>query len=164
MQTIPFSDIISFGTGNDIMSTQSGIAIERMFNFTKDLSSIVEIDAFQTTNFKNTLLFKLGFSLEQLLTLFGLTQNDFNRGNYNKYLGLDAGASDKMGNMVKPFTTNAYVSAAIVPSLVKSTGYTQDSQNNQTPKAIPIPNLGGLGEDQATTNVESDLLIAAGMP
>ena len=164
MQTIPFSDIISFGTGNDIMSTQSGIAIERMFNFTKDLSSIIEIDAFQTTNFKNTLLFKLGFSLEQLLPLFGLTQNDFNRGNYNKYLGLDANVSDKMENMVKPFTTNAYVSAAIVPSLVKGTGYTQDSQSNQTPKAIPMPNLGGLGEDQATTNVESDLLIAAGMP
>ena len=43
-------------------------------------------------------------------------------------------------------------------------GYTQGSQNNQTTKAIPMPNLGGLGEDQATTNVESDLLIAAGMP
>ena len=67
METIAFSDIISFGTGNDVMSTQSGIAIERIFTFTKDLSSVIEIGAFQTTNFKNTLLFKLGFSLEQFL-------------------------------------------------------------------------------------------------
>ena len=103
----------------------------------KDLSSVVEVGAFQTTNFKNTLLFKLGFSLEQLLPLLGLTQNDFNRGNHNKYLELDANVSDKMQNMVRPFTTNAYVSGAIVPSLVKGTGYTQDSPTSKVPQTKP---------------------------
>ncbi len=165
---VPFTNIISAGIGNNsVMSTQAGMAIEYLQNYSEDLSNTLLIQNFDTRAYQNTLFFKLGFSLEQLMPIFGMTQNDFNRGNFNQYLGTNQPAGLKLVNMVKPVTTNAYVSAAIIPSLVKGAGWIQDNQNppNVTSRPlIPMPLLGGLGDYGANTNIESDVLIALRMP
>ena len=164
----PFIDIISTGIGNNsVMSTQSGMAIERIENFTEDLSSPLLVQNFDTRAYKNTLFYKLGFSLEQLMPIFGQVQNDFNRGNYNLYVGTNQPAGLKLVNMVKPMTTNAYISSAIIPSMIKGAGWIQDNQNPPNVLArplVPMPLLGGLGDYGANTNIESDILIALRMP
>lgn len=166
--TVPFINIISAGIGNNsVMSTQAGMAIEYLQNYSEDLSGTLLIQNWDTRAYNNTLFFKLGFALEQIMPIFGLAQNDFNRGNFNLYVGTNQPAGLKLVNMVKPVTTNAYISAAIVPSLVKGAGFLQDNQSPPNVIArplIPMPLLGGLGDNGSNTNIESDILIALRMP
>ena len=166
--TTPFTSILSFGEGNNfVMSVQSGMSIETIANYTEDLKNQILIQNFDTRGYRNTLFYKLGFDLEQIHPLFGGVQNEFNRGNYNKYLGVNQPAGKKLSNMVKPFTTNGYISSAIVPSLIRGAGFVQDNQspaNVISRPLIPMPNLGGLSDFPTETNIESDVLIALRMP
>lgn len=56
-----------------------------MVTFPSTPSPIARVKLLSTPTSKNTLLFKLGFSLEQLLPRLGLTQNNVNY-EYNRYL------------------------------------------------------------------------------
>tara|TARA_R110001606_G_C15387117_1_gene651062 strand:- start:234 stop:3545 length:3312 start_codon:yes stop_codon:yes gene_type:complete len=164
----PFYDVIQSSEGNNpIISAQSGMSLERLLNYTQDLSGKNVIKNYDTRAYQNTLFFKLGFSVEQLLPIFGLPQNDFNRGNYNQYLGTSRPAGLKLVNMVKPFTTNAYISAAIIPSMITGAGFVQNTANPPVVVSrpqVPMPLLGGLDESESNTNIESDVLIAIRMP
>ena len=69
--------------------------------------------------------------------------------------------------MVKPFTTNAYISASIVVSLAQGIASAPSNPVQgivYNTGAVPMGNLGGLIARQARTNAVSDLLIASGMP
>lgn len=156
-----------------VISTQAGIGILDMIlylNVGKSLknSPFIIINTGNQDKYTNSLFDKCGFSLEQLLPQWGFGNNEFNRGNYNKYLGTNSiNPFDKQQNMVKPFTTNAYISAAIVISLVQ--GIAVKSDDPKTPQdasdgPVPTANLGGLITKQSITNADSDILVAAGMP
>ncbi len=156
-----------------VISTQGGISILDIIlylNVGKSLAQSPEIflnDA-NRDKYTNSLFDKCGFSLEQLLPIWGLGNNEFNRGNYNKYLGsVSIDPYDKYLNMVKPFTTNAYISAAIIISLVQ--GIAVKSTESGVPATaaegpVPTANLGALITKQSMTNADSDILVAVGMP
>ena len=96
---------------------------------------------------------KLGFVAEQLIPFTGFRQNQFNRSNYNSVIGDNIDYSTKFNNMVKPFTTNAYISGADQLSFVLNA----DGQN--------MENLGQINEIQGIyINAESDELIALNLP
>ena len=59
-------------------------------------------------------------SLEQLLPSHGTPQGEFNRGIYNRHLGLSHRAYDKYVSMVKPFTTSGYISGSTNINTVQS--------------------------------------------
>lgn len=156
-----------------IISAQSGVSIlglDAYINIGKsaDASPLVPLSVLNISSYENTLFDKMGFSLEQILPLYGRVQNEFNRGNANRYLGFeDVDLYNKSLNMVKPFTTNAYISASIVVSLAQGIASTPSNPAQgivYNTGAVPMANLGGLIARQARTNADSDLLIASGMP
>ena len=153
------------------VSAQSGIAITDIRVPFVDNSPIyapsrlISLDYVNSQYFKDTLFDKLGFSLEQLKPRFGLPYNQFNRGNYNKYLGYgeENNAYLVQNNMVKPFTTNAYISASDQISFAQMIAAIK-SGTNTTYEIVPSANLGIMGSVQGETNAVSDLLIAANLP
>ena len=116
--------------------------------------------------YDNTLMSKMGFEWEQLCPVYGKPNNDFNRGSYNEYLGFGEGINvrDKYLNMVKPFTTNAYIDATIAFSLAKLNSRTfdpGDEFDTEIFELVPSFNLGGMPDDNVSiTNASSDALIA----
>ncbi len=155
-----------------VISSQAGVGILKVFAFLQDNLPIekslsVEINNLFPQQFENTLLYKCGFTIEQLIPIFGLQNNEFNRGNYNRFLGFkNINPYDKQTNMVKPFTTNAYISAAVIPSLAQGIRVKPSDAAATAPASNPVPsaNLGALIAKQATTDSNSDLLIAYNMP
>ncbi len=153
------------------VSAQSGIAITDIRVPFVDNSPIyapsrlISLNYVNSQYYKDTLFDKLGFSLEQLKPRFGLPYNQFNRGNYNKYLGYgqENNAYLVQNNMVKPFTTNAYISASEQISFAQMIAAIK-SGTNTTYEIVPSANLGLSGTVQAETNAVSDLLIAASLP
>tara|TARA_R110002073_G_scaffold253583_1_gene416313 strand:- start:6083 stop:9229 length:3147 start_codon:yes stop_codon:yes gene_type:complete len=156
-----------------VISTQAGIGIIQMIlyvneNKSLDKSASIVIGIGNQDKYVNSLFDKCGFSLEQILPQWGFGNNEFNRGNYNKYLGTNSiDPFDKQLNMVKPFTTNAYISASIILSLVqgiavKSTESGAPASASEGP--VPSANLGALITKQSMTNADSDILVASGMP
>lgn len=122
----------------------------------KNLATLTNINAILPDVFKNTLLSKLGFSAEQLLPFIGQVQGLFNRDIYNKFLGNQQPMLQKEITMVRPFTTNGYLSA--FASIAGTT-------NNDH---MPMENFGTMNFDDPTmeTNIdcESDELIAKNLP
>jgi len=113
----------------------------------------------------------MGFVFEQLLPLYGLPQNQFNRGNYNKYIGWENSIYLKQINIVKPLTTNAYISAAIniAMSRLRQQTVQPDSAGGGLESAgviiSPAGNLGTLAPmNVANTNAVSDKLQALELP
>jgi hypothetical protein len=139
--------------------SQSGIGI------LKYLAKTTSGDEFNVLNyntkvFDKTLFAKLGFQLEQLLPFFGSSDSLFNRGNYNKFLGSTSNPYSKYQNMVRPLTTNAYVSGAEQLALV--VGWGED--DNSDVISIPMYNLGGSIPIQSQTNATSDTCYASELP
>lgn len=156
-----------------IISAQSGVALLGIKAFLAEGrpigdSTTISLTAYNTQQYTNTLFDKLGFSFEQLMPEYGLPDNEFNRGNYNRFLGFtNINLLDKQENMVKPFTTNAYISASIIISMaqgiaVKASDATGTDVQSEGP--VPSANMGALIARQATTNASSDLLIGVGIP
>ena len=168
---VSYRDQIAIPRPQPIISAQAGVAFFKLFSFLNTGKPISESQAvinspFNLQQYSNTLFNKLGFSFEQIMPEYGLPDNEFNRGNYNRYLGqTNIDLLDKQQNMVKPFTTNAFISAAAIISMVQGIAV-KDSDAPSTAAEGPVPaaNLGGLIDSQSTTNADSDLLIATSMP
>ena len=137
-------------------SSQSGVSVVSLEVNTKKGGVQVPLTAFNPEIFKATLFSKLGFNIEQLIPYDGTSQGEFNRENYNKYLGPNQPILYKQSNMVKPFTTNAYIS-----SFANIAATTNAAHN-------PMENLGTVAIGHAVTSnnisAQSDELIAENLP
>ena len=146
-------------------SVQSGIAIQSIQGF----YDIPNVQSFLFENTRNnlyigTLLDKMGFLLEQIIPQYGLENNEFNRGNYNQYLGYRNNRWLKQQNMVYPFTTNAYISSAEMLSLTKCIATDSTANTQIIPGPRPSGNLGGIIAISSQTQATSDQLIGFRMP
>ena len=99
-----------------------------------------------------------------LFASYGTPQGEFNRGIYNRHLGLSHRAYDKYTSMVKPFTTNGYVSGSVNINTVQS--YAGKGANAATPDHSPFAPMYNLGaiRRKAFVDQTSDSLIAAKQP
>ena len=150
---IPYANIVQAKLPFPVISSQSGVALTQVLfpNITDNYERGLDTEIPET--FSYTLFDKLGFTAEQLVPFTGFRQNQFNRGNYNSVLGADVMYSQKYNNMVKPFTTNAYISGADQLSIVKNA------------KGQQMENLGATATNEGTyINAESDSLIAINLP
>ena len=140
------------------ITAQGGISIAKYSVPNKKDGSMRVLQTYNTDAFKSTLFSKLGFKIEQILPLAGSVQGEFNRDNYNRFLGTNQSIYKKQENMIKPFTTNGFISAFAMVAGV---------QNNAN---MPMENLGTLatavnsGPNPANIDCESDELIAIDLP
>jgi len=112
-----------------------------------------KLTAFKPIQFKETLFGKMGYSIEQLLPIFGKQNNIFNRNNYNLYEGYEKNIVLKQRNMVVPFTTNAFISGST------SIDFTTNFSN------YPMKNLGVPRDGiSISATAETDSLIATSLP
>ena len=136
-----------------VISSQSGIGLENIELKISQGEYIGILTPSKPETFTGTLFEKLGFTAEQLIPFTGLPQNQFNRSNYNLYLGNNVNYSYKYVNMVKPFTTNAYISGSDALSMTRNV------------KGQQMENLGCIVLNQSTfVNAETDELIARKSP
>ena len=149
-----YSSIIQSTVNNSVISSQSGISIQDIFLYAKNGNALsVGLDPRTPINYEGSLFSKLGFRLEQLLPYVGQRQSNFNRGTYNEFLGTDNTFLNKYNTMVKPFTTNAYISGADQLSMVENV------------KNQEMANLGGNAPNQSIfINATSDSLVAVDLP
>jgi len=150
---LPYTGIVQSVVNNSIISTQSGLAIQDIFLYTKTGRQSTSLDPRTPVVYQGTLFDKLGFELEQLLPYTGQRQSNFNRGSYGQYLGNNQTFVNKYNTMVAPFTTNAYISGADQLAIVEN----GQSQN--------VENLGGTAPNQSVfINAISDDLVAVNLP
>ena len=165
-----YFNILSSASNQSSISVQSGVAIQGLSLITT-LNESYPLTPYDALLYENTLFNKMGFVFEQLLPLYGLPQNQFNRGNYNKYIGWENSIYLKQINIVKPLTTNAYISAAIniAMSRLRQQTVEPDSAGGALTSAgviiSPAGNLGTLAPmNVANTNAVSDKLQALELP
>ena len=165
-----YLDILSSASNQSSISVQSGVAVQGISLITT-LDTSYPLTPYDALLYENTLFNKMGFVFEQLLPLYGLPQNQFNRGNYNKYIGWENSIYLKQINIVKPLTTNAYISAAIniAMSRLRQQTVQPDSAGGALESAgviiSPAGNLGTLAPmNVANTNAISDKLQALELP
>tara|TARA_R110001592_G_scaffold69006_1_gene211532 strand:+ start:292 stop:4650 length:4359 start_codon:yes stop_codon:yes gene_type:complete len=111
---IPWGEIRQDTYTSKTISSQSGLGLLNYFYFsTSDNAATARgaLSAFTPQIYNETMFAKMGFSMEQLLPFGGSQNNNFNRSNYNKYLGVDSPLLLKNNNMLYPFTTNGYSTA-----------------------------------------------------
>lgn len=150
-----YSSIIQDVVKNPIISSQSGLSIQDIYLYTKSGLPIFDqpLDPRKPVSYEGCLFDKLGFELEQLIPYVGNRQSNFNRGSYGQYLGANETFHNKYVSMVKPLTTNAYISAADQLSMVLNA-------KNQN-----MENLGGNAPGQPIfINAVSDDLVALNLP
>ena len=153
--------------GQPIVSSQSGIAIDSIqgfFDIPPPTDSTFIFESGRKNLYNGTLLDKCGFLLEQIIPIYGDQNNEFNRGNYNQYLGVNQKRYLKQQNMVKPFTTNAYISSAEILSLTKCIAVDSTASTQIIPGPRPSGNLGAIINLSSQTEATSDLLIGFRMP
>ena len=139
------------------ISSQAGIGLIDILAIKKARSNaltdtILNVDS--RLNYKGTLFDKLGFDIEQLHPPVNMSENhQFNRSNYNKFIGRNESLLQKQENMLYPFTTNAYISGSEQIGMVKNV------------KGSEMVNLGATNTFQGVfTNAESDELVARQLP
>ena len=139
------------------ISSQAGIGLIDILAIRKERSNaltdtILNVDS--KLDYKGTLFDKLGFDIEQLHPPINFAENhQFNRSNYNKFVGRDKSLLQKQENMLYPFTTNAYISGSEQIGMVKNV------------KGSEMVNLGATNTFQGVfTNAESDELVARQLP
>jgi hypothetical protein len=167
-----YRDIDAQSTPHPVISAQAGVAlagvsIPHSTGLPVEQESVLRITANNAPLFDGSILAKMGYTFEQLMPLLGAPQNQFNRGNYNRYLGLSSriNARLKYLNMVKPFTTNAYISSAEQIGFAQTHTAVYDGQLATKYVWTPVPaeNLGSA-MGAASTNATSDELIAVNLP
>ena len=105
-----FTSVQKFDT---ILDSQSGIAIESLTLY-DNVGQETKISYQDTDKYNNTLLSKLGFTLDQLLISVGSEQAFF----VNNFVFQDIFTYEKsLSNFVKPITTGAYISSAEIQPL-----------------------------------------------
>lgn len=168
---VSYKDQIAVPIIQPVISTQGGVGVISIKILTNTGKSVedeekIEVDFFNQWIYKDTLFDKLGFEYEQLMPQYGKVQNEFNRGNYNRFIGDDVRipAYKKFENMVRPFTTNAYISSSEMISLAQMSGVEKSSSGATTSIMVPSGKLGTTVRKQASTNATSDLLIGSKLP
>ena len=156
-------------SGLPFVSAQSGIgidSIEGFFDLVEPKLGSFFFDSNRGNLYNGTLLDKCGFLFEQIVPTYGKQNSEFNRGNYNKYLGDNQEPYLKELNMVKPFTTNAYISSAEILALTKciAVDVGTGTGTDIIPGPRPSGNLGTIINISSQTQASSDLLIGARMP
>lgn len=179
IQHIFFNDLVSLP--GSIINAQSGVAILGLSLVGENFTTIPIAPEFNQEFYRDCIFNKMGFTLEQLVPVFGTAQAQFNRANYNGYLGFSDGIDiyKKFNNMVKPFTTNAYISSTLMLAFSRIISFTDIPIKQGNPATFPDPyeagkkyfspvpafNLGVLPPNtEANVQAESDSLIAAGLP
>ena len=105
-----FTSVQKHGT---IMDSQSGLAIEGITLF-NNLGVATAIEPSDTEKFKDTMLFKMGFDLNQLLVEIGDPQNFF----INNFIFQDVFTYEKtLKDFIKPQTTGAFISSAEIQAI-----------------------------------------------
>jgi len=135
-------------------SSQSGIAIlDIIVPLSLKPTELITLSSWKPFLYQGSLFDKMGFSLEQLLPLYGQQNSLFNRNTQSKYLGYNVSLQDKYNNMVKPATTNAFINGAL------SLNFAEDSYKT------PMENLGApTWLSPVITIGESDSIIASLIP
>tara|TARA_R100000541_G_scaffold1381_1_gene6029 strand:- start:3096 stop:7076 length:3981 start_codon:yes stop_codon:yes gene_type:complete len=134
---------------NPINSSQSGVAIYELQCPNADSTKTVKMSCDKPFQYLGSLFDKMGFDLEQLIPFVGKQNSIFNRENYNRFIGYGESLSNKYQNMVKPATTNAYISGNL------ALGFTQNYWGS------PMENLGAVSvQIPAKTEAVSDAIIA----
>ena len=128
---IPWENLGQANEEHRVITSQSGIGLMNIYvpntktDIPKYLGTLgdesylrnpgVQLSAWTPNTYNNTLFYKMGFELEQLLPIAYQTQsNSFNRSNYNKFIGYNGQTLlNKSDNMVYPFTTNGYITGTI---------------------------------------------------
>tara|TARA_R110000772_G_scaffold5594_2_gene20009 strand:- start:2033 stop:5329 length:3297 start_codon:yes stop_codon:yes gene_type:complete len=153
------------------ITSQSGCSIISISVPKKDDSGSIFLNSFNPEIYKNTLFSKLGFDIEQLLPYSGNPSTVFNRDSYNKFLGINKSAYYKEQNLVRPFTTNGYISA--FASIASSTNFennptenlgVMNNNFNQPSGNTDIASLELIKNDTVLIDCESDELVASGLP
>lgn len=157
---LPYDLVVQSENHHFLISAQSGIALMDLYvpPLTQSTAltfndSFIKLDPFYPLQYNGTLFDKMGFSLEQLKPYYAKSQNQFNRSNYNRFLGYNQDVYNKQNNMLYPVTTNAYIGGSL--SLALSSNKNGVAMENL---GVPTPNV------EAKTNVVSDSLIAANLP
>jgi hypothetical protein len=146
-----------------VISSQCGISLTSISLLVDNGDNLLNSNFLKLTQlnknyYKNCLLDILGFNFNQLMPPYGKQNNSFNRGNYNLYLN-DGTPYQQYNNVVKEFTTNAYISSSDQISFSQMAGY--ENSNNLI---VPSGNLGLGNIAQSNVNADSDLLIAYALP
>ncbi len=137
-----------------VNSAQSGIALLGMdVPDANNSNNLNELTSWKPYNFSGCLFDKMGFSIEQLLPLFGQGNSVFNRNTHARFLGFDKSIRSKYHNCVKPLTTNAFISGGLALS------FTLDNWRS------PMENLGSpTFMSPVNADAESDGIIAQLIP
>ena len=142
LSVMPYGEITQHIGPNRIISAQSGIGLLNlycpvgsddinvwphsketmlladMFNFDPMIGKFA-LSPWQPQVFRETLFSKMGYQIEQLIPMYGKSNNDFNRSNYNEYVGTNnISIEGKATNMIYPFTTNGYADSNLSFSCV----------------------------------------------
>jgi len=143
-----------------INSAQSGIGLLSLSAphataLTHELSANTDVNfsAEAPYSFNGSLFDKLGFSIEQILPFAGKQNTLFNRQSQGQYLGFNESVQDKYVNMVKPVTTNGFVSGTLSLAFTANS-FTAPLENLGTPTWL-LPQ---------TTEQVSDSIIAVKLP
>ena len=157
MIVIPWENVGQANEEHRIITSQSGVGIINIYvpntkaNIPKYLGTLgiesylnspgVLLSPWTPNSYTNTLFYKMGFDLEQLLPIAPQTQsNSFNRSNFNKYIGYEGQTlMNKSDNMVYPFTTNGYITGTI-----NVLGQNRNWLGFDTVTALPNTGLGSV--------------------
>ena len=146
------------------ISAQSGIGIVGIAVPRTDGTQVVLSNS-DYSQFKGTLLDKMGFSLNQFLPLFGKVQTQLNHTLFNKYTGPNAPAGYAYHNLCYPVTTQAQISTSLTPALNNGFGVTPENIPITAPVdlAMPFYRLGMLIPNGATIGA-SESMFAERLP
>ena len=166
----PYNRILSSVSNQSSISTQGGIGLNGL-SIVLAGGGVEPLTPYSHLLFTNTLFQKMGFIYEQLFPVYGLVQNNFNRGNYNKAIGyVNNPLLNKQRNIVMPITTNAYISSAvdIAQAKLSKNVVTVAGDGSQTVTSVvfaPSENLGASQPNNpSNTNAISDELQAINLP
>jgi len=158
----PTFDIIQESERLPALSAQAGISIASITPYT-----IKQVEqGFQTTLspftptspeiYTGSLFDKMGFLLEQLIPFAGKLQNEFNRTSHNSALGKSVSTLSKTNAMVKPLTTNGYISGADQLGIVVN-DHNQPMGNLGTAPSLAPVNTNSVSDELVAINVPSKL-------
>ena len=136
-----------------VLDSFSGIAIESVTIVSSKDGSLLKLSEYNSTNeflYNNTLLSKMGFNLEQLLPPIGQVQARFLPSTFIDPLNLSYSTDYNL--LVKPFTTNSYISSAEYQP-------TATDMNR-----FPLYALGTAQDIQAQPSVQTASLVARNLP
>ncbi len=160
----PFPYIKAEASPYPTISAQSGIGLLGL-SIPTTQGTMLKLSSSDYNRFQGTLLDKMGFSLNQLLPLYGKVQTQLNHTLFNEYTGPKAPAGKAYHNLLYPITTQAQITTSLTPALVNGFGVTKQNIPITAPVdlAMPFYNLGMLIAGGATQS-NSESMFALSLP